>query len=163
MAVGRSQLRSTLYSYLVGASIPTLNQIFTSFPKRINFQVNTQPGQLSRSALVIFIQSERETRLAIGGATNGWKRVDFQVVLQVFHHSMQNNAEDAMTDFDTLLDDIKNTLRASHNFGDTTQVNVWQGAEPVIDCLYGEPITSDNGATETWAEIRFDVTQMIQA
>lgn len=163
MAVGRSQLRSTLYSYLVGASIPTLNQIFTSFPKRINFQVNTRPGQLSRSALVIFIQSERETRLAIGGATNGWKRVDFQVVLQVFHHSMQNNAEDAMTDFDTLLDNIKNTLRASHNFGDTTQVNVWQGAEPVIDCLYGEPITSDNGATETWAEIRFDVTQMIQA
>jgi hypothetical protein len=163
MAVGRSQLRSTLYSYLIGASIPTLNQIFTSFPKRINFQVNTRPGQLSRSALVIFIQSERETRLAIGGATNGWKRVDFQVVLQVFHHSMQNNAEDAMTDFDTLVDSIKNTLRASHNFGDTTQVNVWQGAEPVIDCLYGEPITSDNGATETWAEIRFDVTQMIQA
>jgi len=29
--------------------------------------------------------------------------------------------------------------------------------------LYGEPVTSDNGATETFAEIRFDVTQMIQA
>jgi hypothetical protein len=163
MAVGRVQLRSTLYNYLTGANIATLNQIFTSFPKRINFQVNASAGQLSRSALVIFIQSERETRLAIGGATNGWKRVDFQVVLQVFHHSVQNNAEDAMADFDTLIDNIKNTLRASHNFGDSSQVNVWQGAEPVIDCLYGEPITSDNGATETWAEIRFDVTQMIQA
>jgi hypothetical protein len=83
--------------------------------------------------------------------------------LQLFHHSLQNNAEDAMSDFDTLVDNIKNTLRASHNFGDTTQVNVWQGAEPAIDALYGEPVTSDNGATETWAEIRFDVTQMIQA
>jgi hypothetical protein len=163
MAVGRVQLRSTLYNYLTGASIPTLNQIFTSFPKRINFQVNATAGQMSRSALVIFIASERETRIAIGGATNGWKRVDFQVVLQVFHHSVQNNAEDAMADFDTLIDNIKNTLRASHNFGDSTQVNVWQGAEPVIDCSYGEPITSDIGATETWAEIRFDVTQMIQA
>jgi len=163
MAVGRSQLRSTLYSYLTGASIDTLNQVFTSFPKRINYQVNATAGQMSRAAAVIFIQSERETRLAIGGATNGWKRVDFQVILQIFHHSLQNNAEDAMADFDTLIDNIKNTLRASHNFGDTTQVNVWQGAEPIIDCMYGEPITSDNGATETFAEIRFDVTQMIQA
>ena len=163
MAVGRTQLRSTLYNYLTGASIDTLNQIFTSFPKRINFQVNATAGQLSRAALVIFIQSERETRLAIGGATSGWKRVDFTVVLQVFHHSVQNNSEDAMTDFDTLTDNIKNTLRASHNFGDSSQVNVWQGAEPAIDALYGEPVTSDNGATETWAEIRFDVTQMIQA
>ena len=163
MSVGRTQLRSTLYSYLTGANISTLNQIFTSFPKRINFQVNATAGQLSRSAIVIFIQSERETRLAIGGATNGWKRVDFQVVLQVFHHSVQNNSEDAMTDFDTLIDNIKNPLRASHNFGDSSQVNVWQGAEPVIDCLYGEPSTSDSGATETMAEIRFDVTQMIQA
>jgi hypothetical protein len=163
MAVGRTQLRSTLYNYLTSASIPTLNQIFTSFPKRINFQVNAQSGQMSRAAAVIFIQSERETRLAIGGATNGWKRVDFQVILQIFHHSVQNNAEDAMTDFDTLVDNIKDTLRASHNFGDSSQVNVWQGAEPVIDAMYGEPVTSDSGATETFAEIRFDVTQMIQA
>ena len=163
MAVGRVQLRSTLYSYLTGANIPTLNQIFTSFPKRINFQVNATAGQLSRSAAVIFIASERESRLAIGGATGGWKRVDFQVILQVFHHSVQNNAEDAMADFDTFIDNIKNTLRASHNFGDSSQVNVWQGAEPVIECQYGEPSTSDSGATETFAEIRFDVTQMIQA
>ena len=163
MAAGRANLRATLNSYLVGAAIPTLNQVFTSFPKRINFQVNATAGQMSRAAAVIFIQSERETRLAIGGATNGWKRVDYTVVLQVFHHSMQNNAEDAMADFDTLVDNIKGTLRASHNFGDSSQVNVWQGAEPAIDCLYGEPVTSDNGATETFAEIRFDVTQMIQA
>jgi hypothetical protein len=161
--VGRVQLRSTLYSYLTGAGISGLNQVFTSFPKRINYQVNATAGQMSRAAAVIFIASERETRLAIGGATNGWKRVDFQVVLQIFHHSLQNNAEDAMSDFDTLIDNIKNTLRASHNFGDSTQVNVWQGAEPVINCLYGEPTTSDNGATETFAEIQFDVTQMIQA
>jgi len=118
---------------------------------------------MSRSAVVIFIQGERETRLAIGGATNGWKRVDYTVVLQVFHHSLQNLAENAMADFDTLIDNIKTTLRADHRFGDTTGNYVWQGAEPEIDTFYGEPVTSDNGATETWAEIRFDVTQMIQA
>jgi hypothetical protein len=160
---GRTSVRATLYTYLKNAGISGLNQIFTSFPKRINYQVNATAGQLSRAAVVIFIQSEREKRLAIGGATNGWKQVDFTVVLQIFHHSMQRDAEDAMTDFDTLVDNIKATLRADHRFGDTTGNLVWQGAEPAIDTLYGEPITSDNGATETFAEIRFDVTEMIQA
>ena len=160
---GRTAVRATLYTYLKNANISTLNQIFTSFPKRINYQVNATAGQLSRSAVVIFIQSEREKRIAIGGATNGWKQVDFTVVLQVFHHSMQRDAEDAMADFDTLVDNIKATLRADHRFGDTTGNLVWQGAEPAIDTLYGEPVTSDNGATETFAEIRFDVTEMIQA
>jgi hypothetical protein len=160
---GRTGVRATLYTYLKNAGIAGLNQIFTSFPKRINYQVNATAGQLSRAAVVIFIQSEREKRIAIGGATNGWKQVDFTVVLQVFHHSMQRDAEDAMTDFDTLIDNIKATLRADHRFGDTTGNLVWQGAEPAIDTLYGEPITSDNGATETFAEIRFDVTEMIQA
>jgi len=160
---GRTGVRATLYTYLTNANIGGLNQIFTSFPKRINYQVNATAGQLSRAAVVIFIQSEREKRIAIGGATNGWKQVDFTVVLQVFHHSMQRDAEDAMTDFDTLIDNIKATLRADHRFGDTTGNLVWQGAEPAIDTLYGEPITSDNGATETFAEIRFDVTEMIQA
>ena len=160
---GRADVRATLFNYLKGANIYQLNQLFTSFPKRINYQVNSKPGQLSRAAGVIFIQSEREKRIAIGGATNGWKQVDFTVVLQVFHHSMQRDAEDAMTDFDTLIDNIKATLRADHRFGDTTGNLVWQGAEPAIDTLYGEPVTSDNGATETFAEIRFDVTEMIQA
>jgi len=160
---GRADVRATLFNYIKGANIYQLNQIFTSFPKRINYQVNSKPGQLSRAAAVIFIQSEREKRIAIGGATNGWKQVDFTVVIQVFHHSLQRDAEDAMADFDTLIDNIKTTLRADHRFGDTTGNLVWQGAEPAIDCLYGEPVTSDNGATETFAEVRFDVTEMIQA
>ena len=160
---GRADVRTTLFNYLKGANIYQLNQLFTSFPKRINYQVNSKPGQLSRAAAVIFIQSEREKRIAIGGATNGWKQVDFTVILQIFHHSMQRDAEDAMADFDTLVDNIKATLRADHRFGDTTGNLVWQGAEPAIDTLYGEPVTSDNGATETFAEIRFDVTEMIQA
>ena len=160
---GRTGVRATLASFLATPQIVTLNQVFTSFPKRINFQVNSTAGQLSRAALVVFIQSENETRLAIGGATNGWKRVDYSIVLQVFHHSLQRNAEDAMTDFDTLVDNIKTRLRSDHRFGDSTGTLVWQGAEPIINATYGEPATVAEGATETYAELQFDVTEMIQA
>ena len=160
---GRTGVRATLASFLTTPQITTLNQVFTSFPKRINFQVNSVAGQLSRAALVVFIQSENETRLAIGGATNGWKRVDYSIVLQIFHHSLNRNAEDAMTDFDTLVDNIKTRLRSDHNFGDATGTLVWQGAEPIINATYGEPATVAEGATETYAELQFDVTEMIQA
>jgi hypothetical protein len=160
---GRVGVRATLASFLATPQIVTLNQVFTSFPKRINFQVNSTAGQLSRAAVVVFIQAENETRLAIGGATSGWKRVDYSIVLQVFHHSLQRNAEDSMSDFDTLIDNIKTRLRSNHNFGDATGTLVWQGAEPVINATYGEPSTVAEGATETYAEIQFDVTEMIQA
>jgi hypothetical protein len=112
---------------------------------------------------VIFIQSERESRIAIGGATNGWKRVDYSVILQVYQHSMERDSTAAMTTFDTLIDNIKTRLRSDHNFGDTTGTLVWQGAEPEINTTYGEPATDNGGATETFAEIQFDVTEMIQA
>jgi len=160
---GRTGVRATLASFLTTPQIVTLNQVFTSFPKRINFQVNSTAGQLSRAAVVVFIQSETETRLAIGGATNGWKRVDYSIVLQIFHHSLKRNAEDAMTDFDTLVDNIKTRLRSDHRFGDSTGTLVWQGAEPIINATYGEPATVTEGATETYAELQFDVTEMIQA
>jgi hypothetical protein len=160
---GRTGVRATLAAFISNPPIPTLNQVFTSFPKRINYQVNAQPGQLTRSAAVIFIAAEDETRLAIGGAHSGWKRVNYTVVIQLYTHSMHPNAETAMTDFDTLVDNIKERLRSDHNFGDTTGNLVWQGAEPRISARYGEPATSNEGATETYAELEFEVTEMIQA
>ena len=160
---GRASVRSTLATFLAPPAVTNVGQVFTSFPKRINFEVNATAGQLSRCAIVIFIESERENRLAIGGATSGWKRVDYTIVLQVFHHSVQPNSEDAMADFDIVIDALKTKLRSDHTFGDSTGTLVWQGAEPVINVSYGEPLSSNGNATETWAAVRFDVTQMIKA
>jgi hypothetical protein len=160
---GRSGVRSTLSAFISNPPIDTLNQVFTSFPKRINYQVNSQPGQLSRSAVVVYIAGEEESRIAVGGAHSGWKRIDYTVILQIYQHSMERNSEEAMTAFDTLVDNIKERLRSDHNFGNADGTLVWQGAEPAINARYGEPATSNEGATETYAEIEFLVTEMIQA
>lgn len=160
---GRVGVRDTLYKFLANPPIENLNVIHTSFPKRIQFQENSLAGQLTRSQAIIFIQSEDETRLAIGGAHNGWKRVDYSVIVQIYTHSLQPDARDAMADFDTLVDAIKTRLRSDHNFGDESGVLVWQGAEPIINGSYGEPATTNEGATEIYAELSFDVTEMIQA
>ena len=160
---GRAAVRSTLATFIGNPPVQGINQVFTAFPKRIDFQVNALPSQLSRCAAVIHIDSERENRLAIGGATNGWKRIDYSVNIQLFHHSMERKSEDAMADFDNVVDNLKAKLRSDHQFGDPSGNLVWQGAEPVISVSYGEPVSNDGTSTETWASVRFDVTQMIQA
>ena len=66
MQTGRAAVRSTLANFIGQPNVQGLNQVFTSFPKRIDFQVNALPSQLSRAAAVIHIESERENRLAIG-------------------------------------------------------------------------------------------------
>lgn len=160
--VGRKEVRETLYNFICPPQVNGINQVFTSFPKRIDFNVNALPGETNRCAAVIFIESETESRIAVGGAHNGWKRIDYGVVVQLFHHSLERFAEDAMADFDNVIDALKEHLRSDHNFGDPNGVLVWQGAEPAIDCLYGEPVSQKGTSTETWASLSFIVTQMIQ-
>lgn len=170
--MSRKVVRENVANWISSAQITTLNQVFTSFPKRINFQVNSFPGQNSRAAAVVFIESESEMRLAIGGVGDmsdggygkGWKRVDYAIALQVFHHSLERDSENAMDAFDQLIDDIKDKLRAGqHTLGNDNPNEIWQAAEPNIDVQYGEPLTNESGATETWAALRFTVTQMIQS
>lgn len=161
--VGRAEARQQLYNFIEPPQVDGINQVFMSLPKRINFQVNALPNQQTRTAAVIFIESETETRIAVGGAHNGWKRIDYTVVIQLFTHSLQRNAEDAMNDLDYTIDCLKERLRSDHNLGDPSGVLVWQGAEPVIDVEYGDPLSQNGTSIEIWSSMRFIITQMIQA
>lgn len=160
---GRAAVRATLTNFISNPPIQNVNQVMPSFPKYINYEVNAQPGQLTRSAVVVYIADEYENRLAIGGAHSGWKRVDYTVILQIFCISFHRDSLSVMADFDDVVDNIKARLRSDHTFGDPSGNLVWQGAEPVIQARYGEPSTEKEGVTEIFAEIQFPVTQMIQA
>lgn len=162
--MSRQQVRQAVGEWIADAGIPNLNQVMTSFPKRINFQANSTAGQLCRAAGVVFIASEDESRIAIGGANDGWKRVDYQVQFQIYTHNMHPYAQDAMDDFDQIVDAVKEKLRAGgHRLGKTDGDVIWQAAESSISVDYGEPLTNDGGATEIWAAINFTVTQMIRS
>lgn len=160
---GRAAVRATLTNFISNPPIQNVNQVMPSFPKYINYEVNAQPGQLTRSAVVVYIADEYENRLAIGGAHSGWKRVDYTVILQIFCISFHRDSLSVMADFDDVVDNIKARLRSDHTFGDPSGNLVWQGAEPVIQARYGEPSTEKEGVTEIFAEIQFPVTQMVQA
>ena len=74
--MSRAQVRTKVASWIAANPPTNLNQVFTSFPKRINFQQNSTAGQMTRAALVVHIMSEDESRIAVGGASDGWKRID---------------------------------------------------------------------------------------
>lgn len=162
--MSRQQVRTAVGNWIAEANIPNLNQIFTSHPKRINFQQNAPYGALTRAAGLVFISDESENRIAVGGAYSGWKRTDYTVQFQLFTHSMQPYSQDAMDDFDVIVDAVKQKLReGGHRLGQTDGDVIWQAAEPNISVIYGEPQTNEGGATEIWAAITFTVTQMIQS
>ena len=170
--MSRKVVREAVANWIGSAQITNLNQTLTSFPKRINFQVNAFPGQNNRAAAVVFIENESESRIAIGGVGamaeggygKGWKRVDYNIALQIFHHSLERDAENAMDSFDQMIDAIKERLRAGqHTLGVDNPNLIWQAAEPGIDVQYGEPLSNESGATETWCAIRFTVTEMIES
>lgn len=161
--MSRQEVRLAVGDWIIAANVTNLNQIFYSMPKRINFQTNSSAGQMTRAAGVVFISGETESRIALGGASNGWKRVDYDVIFQIYCHSVENNSEDTMTAFDNIIDAVKTCLRAGgHRLNKPDGTIIWQAAEPGISVDYGEPLTNDGAATEIWAGINFTVTQMIQ-
>jgi len=164
MASSRAAVRTAIQNWIMQGTIPNLNQVLISFPKQINFQINATAGQLNRAAGVVHISAETETRVAIGGAYNGWKRVDYQIDFQIFHLSLEKKAEAGMDSFDIVVDGVKNLLRGGgHTLGLPDGSLIWEAAEASISANYGLPFTNDAGATEIWASISFPVTQMIQA
>ena len=119
---------------------------------------------MNRAAGVVFINGEREERIALGGESSGWKKITYDVTFQIFLHSMENYSQDAMTAFDAIVDSVKAQLRAGgHRLNKPDGTQIWQAAEPEISVDYGEPVTNDGGATEIWAGINFNVLEMIQA
>ena len=162
--MSRALVRTAVGDWVAAGNIANLNQIFYAHPKRINFQANSTAGQMNRAAGVVFINGEREERIALGGESSGWKKITYDVTFQIFLHSMENYSQDAMTAFDAIVDSVKAQLRAGgHRLNKPDGTQIWQAAEPEISVDYGEPVTNDGGATEIWAGINFNVLEMIQA
>ena len=160
--MSRSSVRQAIYTFLQEPAVDGINKVFISFPKRINFQELALPGQNNRCVAVVFIENERDSRIAVP-AVEGWKRVDYDIAIQLFHHSSERYAEDAMENFDSVIDNLKDKLRSDPRFGDESGTIIWQAVQPNLDVSYGEPLTQNGTYVETWAAVRFVVTEMIRA
>jgi hypothetical protein len=162
--MSRSTVRAAVAAFLSPASVPGVMTVYTSLPKRIDataLRPKGNPGLQTGCAATIWIESEREQRTSLGGSVSGKKRIQYVIAYDLFTHSMWTHAEQAMADFDTIVENVKSRIRADRTLG--TGGVLFQAGENQLEGSYGEPKVIQGGATEIWGRITFDVSEFITA
>ncbi len=160
--MSRATVRAAIANYLAPPAVAGLNKVFTATPKRVEgtwFRYGQPAGTQSGAVAVINLTSDREERIALGGEHSGKKWIHYEISLDIYSHSVHRHSEDAMADFDTVIENIKARLRADRRLGNDTVI--FESGERYLDGEYGEPRVLNDGATEIWGTIRFEVSEVI--
>jgi hypothetical protein len=160
--MSRATVRSAVQTFFDPPAVSGLNAVYTSFPKRIpggDFRKGQPSGTKSGAVGVVHILTEREERIAIGGATSGKKWVHYTVELQVYCHSIETHAETAMDFFDSVIDGVKTHLRSDRWLNDYPVI--FEAGERELSGYYGEPRVLNDGASEIWGAVRFEVSEVL--
>lgn len=160
--MSRASVRAAVTTFFQPSAVAGLNKVYSSMPKRIpgtDFRYGQAAGTKSGAVGLVQIVAENEERIAIGGATSGKKWVHYTVELQVYCHSIEMHAEDAMAFFDSVIDDVKATLRSDRWLNDYPVV--FEAGERSLVGIYGEPKVLADGASEIWGAVQFEVSEVL--
>lgn len=160
--MSRATVRAGVASWLTGR-VPGINTVYRSFPRVIPAPsfVAGQTGARYGAVASVHILSDAEARIALGGANAGWKRLDYQIEIQLFFRwtgpaVTGDGGLEASDAFDTIVDALKARIRADRTAGGT----VWQWGEKRLTGRYGE-LVERGDALELWAGIVTEVTEML--
>ena len=160
--MSRASVRAAVTTFFQPSAVAGLNKVYSSMPKRIpgtDFRQGQAAGTKSGAVGLVQIVAENEERIAIGGATSGKKWVHYTVELQVYCHSIEMHAEDAMAFFDSVIDDVKATLRSDRWLNDYPVI--FEAGERSLVGIYGEPKVLADGASEIWGAVQFEVSEVL--
>ena len=160
--MSRASVRAAVTTFFQPTAVTGLNRVYSSMPKRIpgtDFRYGQAAGTKSGAVGLVQIVAENEERIAIGGATSGKKWVHYTVELQVYCHSIEMHAEDAMAFFDSVIDDVKATLRSDRWLNDYPVI--FEAGERSLVGIYGEPKVLADGASEIWGAVQFEVSEVL--
>jgi hypothetical protein len=157
--MSRSTIRAAVASYFTTPAIPNLT-IYTSEP-RIQPSPLPVDGSGSGASAFVYIEREREYRRALGGAQGGKKEIVYEVGLVVTFRS-NKSGDQAMGDYDSVVENIKSRLRADRTLG--APGVVFQAGESGT----GIEIISDlpkkiGQLVEIWSVVRFTVSEWINS
>lgn len=160
--MSRATIRSAVATFFQPPAVTGLNTVYTAMPKRVPgsaFRAGQPSGTKSGSVGFVHLVSEREERIAIGGATSGKKWVHYTVELQVMCHSIETHAETAMDFFDSVIDGVKAHLRSDRWLNDYPII--FEAGERELVGVYGEPKVLNDGASEIWGAVGFEVSEVL--
>ena len=168
--MSRANVRSALTTWFAPPVVTGLNTFYSSAPKiqlASDAFAGTTPGTQSGAVGFPFIEEDADLRMTSGGLIQGEKLVTYGVGIVLHHYSTQAKAEDAMADFDALIDAVKAQVRAGRAtlFGtagtSNPLFNLGESAKG-IKGTYDLPVV-ENGMTYLWGVVQFDVEEIIIA
>ena len=160
--MSRATVRAAVVAFFQPPAVSGLNVVYTSFPKRVpgtDFRYGQPAGTKSGCVGVVNIMRSHEERIAIGGATSGKKWVHYTVELQLFCHSVETHAEAAMDFFDSVVDAVKAKLRSDRWLNDYPVI--FEAGERDLEGVYGEPKVLNDGSSEIWGAVKFEVSEVL--
>jgi hypothetical protein len=134
-------------------------------PKRAadtDYTAGLPAGRAMGAYAVVHLGDTVERRVAIGGATSGWKHRAYQVTLHVYHLAMTALAEDAQADLDLLLEQITALVHGDRTLGGAV---LQAGESPAgIRTTLRQP-AYDQGSEHirTYASVGFDADVYLEA
>lgn len=167
--MSRAAVRAQITSYLAGANLVGVGTVLSARPRLTQApQFDPAPMGGSGSVLIVHLVSDRRTRIAVGGQTNGRKVVKHEVALELIFRSVKADGVAAQNDHDQIVDSIVAAIEADRTLGSGLQANgapagpIWQAGEgPAgITVELGEPVEVDS-TVAIEAAVRFEAWELI--
>lgn len=158
--MSRAVIRAALAAYIAPPNIAGLNKVYTSQPKIIQGPEFFQPGLTgfaSGAVASVFIEREVELRKALGGATSGKKRINYDIAILIQFRSTKPRSEDAMDDYDALIERLKVRIRTDRTLGSPS---IFQAGEAELEVISDLPKLS-NDETMIFSALRMDIAEFI--
>lgn len=168
MTTIREDTRAAIAAYLDPsvAGIDGLGKVIphpAKFTPEGVFYENSDPGHSSGAVIFLYLARQSDRRVALGGAHDGRKVVEFQLVLDCFVRSTSPKAEDCGQAADLFLDQLVTRIRADRNAGNPAVIFQWGegtfpgGRDIEIEALYPKTIMGSMQATQVYASVRLTV------
>ena len=162
MANDRTGARAAVMAFFAPPAVANLNTIHKAWP-RLNpwadYTAGQPAGTQSGAVGVVHLARDDERRLSTGLAgTGAKKRIDYEVELQVILRSTKLSPDDAVDDYDAVIDGIKARLRSNQTLASP---DVWQAGEGDTWGEHADPSITPEGAIEVSGAVHFQITQQI--
>ena len=160
--MSRATVRNAVVQFFSPPNVHGLNKIYLSQPKRItgtDFHGGRPSGDLNGAVGVVHIMSETEERVGVGGEHSGKKWVHYQVQFQVLTNSREQLSENSMVFFDSVIDAVKDRLRSNRRLDDYPVI--FEAGERELIGEYTDPVLLEDGSTEIWGAVTFEVSEFL--
>jgi hypothetical protein len=164
--ISRAEVRSALATFFSPPAVAGLNKVYRAEPKVIqgqDFFAGAATGVGTGAVGVVHIEKESESRRALGGATSGKKRIDYEVAMILRFRSDLTSGTAAMDAYDTMVENFKVKLRSDRTIGSGVVFSAGEAGEqggPDIEIISDLPV-KEGQVVHIWTACRFKVVQWI--